>query len=521
MQESGRPPRYKDTMGMGNHDVLVVDDNVLVRDLLEAVLKGSDEFRIVASAEDAEGAGRAAEEYQPAIALVDVRMPGGGPAAARAIHAASPGTRIVALSGNDDPTSVRLMLAAGAVSYVLKGTPADELIDVMHAAITPAEPKGPPPLTGPARRVLIALADPVVLDELADAVMDAPGLELAGLAQTAYHAISLAARVRPDVAVVDATLGTGGARVAASLVAASPTTRIISWATAGEPDAGDPNLVVTAEQPAAALIDAIGRVARSSTPASASGAVVVLRTASQPSHVPARRRFERLASVLATGHIDIQLQPIVSLATEIPQGYEALSRFPGHPNPGPDVWFAEAHRAEVGVELERLAVRCALAQLGQLADDAWLAVNVSPDTAMSRGLREDLRKSDPARVVVELTEHAPVRDYDTLQRALDELRDLGTRVAIDDCGAGFTSLRHVALIAPEFLKLDMMLCRDVREPARAALARALVSYARETGSVVVAEGIERRDDLEALRELGVELGQGYLLAKPAAVLTPG
>lgn len=506
-----------DPMGSGN-GVLVVDDNVLVRDLLEAVLKGSDEFHIVGSAEDAEGAGRAAAAHQPAVALVDVRMPGGGPAAARAIHAASPHTRIVALSGNDDPTSVRLMLAAGAVSYVLKGTPADELLEVMHAAITPVQPKGPAPLTGPARRVLIALADPIVLDELADAVMDGPGLELAGLAQTGYHALSLAARLRPDVAVVDAALASGGARLAASIVAASPATRIISWTTAGEPDPGDPNLIVTADEPTAALIEAIGRVARSTAPASASGAVVVLRSLAQPSHVPARRRFERLASVLATDHIDIHLQPIVSLATEVPQGYEALSRFPGHPNPGPDVWFAEAHRAEVGVELERLAVRCALRQLGQLDEDSWLAVNVSPDTAMSRGLREDLRASDPERVVVELTEHAPVRDYDELQSSLDELRDMGTRVAIDDCGAGFTSLRHVALIAPEFLKLDMMLCRDVREPARAALARALVSYARETGSVVVAEGIEQREDLEALRELGVELGQGYLLARPVAAL---
>jgi EAL domain-containing protein (putative c-di-GMP-specific phosphodiesterase class I) len=133
---------------------------------------------------------------------------------------------------------------------------------------------------------------------------------------------------------------------------------------------------------------------------------------------------------------------------------------------------------------------------------------------MSAGLRDDLIASDPTRVVIELTEHAPVRDYDSLKLALDGLRALGTRVAIDDCGAGFTSLRHVALIAPDFLKLDMVLCRDVHEPARAALARALVSFARETGSVVIAEGIEQREDLTALRDLGVELGQGYLLSRP-------
>jgi EAL domain-containing protein (putative c-di-GMP-specific phosphodiesterase class I)/DNA-binding NarL/FixJ family response regulator len=501
-------------MGGGSCSVLVADDNVLVRDLLEAVMSGTDDFAIVASAEDAEGAGRAAAEHHPALALVDVRMPGGGPAAARAIHTASPETRIVALSSNDDPTSVRLMLAAGAVSYVVKGTPAPELLDVMRAAIAPVDPPRPRPLTGPPRRVLLALSDGVVLDELADAVMSAPGLELSGLAQTAYHAVSLAARLRPEVAVVDSTLSSGGARVAAALVAASPSTRVISWALAGEPDAGDPNVVVAADEPAGALLEAIGRAARSAAPPSASGALIVLRAPDPPSHAPARRRFERLASVLAEGRVDIQLQSIVGLADATPHGFEALARFPGHPHPGPDVWFAEAHRAEVGVELERLAVRSGLDQLHHLPGESWLAVNVSPDTAASPGLRDDLAASDPTRVVVELTEHAPVRDYDELKRALDALRELGTRVAIDDCGAGFTSLRHVALIAPDFLKLDMVLCRDVREPARAALARALVSFARETGSVVIAEGIEQRDDLTALRDLGVELGQGYLLSRP-------
>src|SRR4051812_29947112 len=155
MKESRYGDRYKCTMGSGN-SVLVADDNVLVRDLLEAVMAGSDEFVIVASAIDADTAGRAAAEHRPRIALVDVRMPGGGPAATRAIHAVSPETKVIALSSNDDPTSVRLMLGAGAVSYVVKGTPADELLAVMRAALTPPKRRQPRPLTGPPRRVVIA-----------------------------------------------------------------------------------------------------------------------------------------------------------------------------------------------------------------------------------------------------------------------------------------------------------------------------------------------------------------------------
>jgi EAL domain-containing protein (putative c-di-GMP-specific phosphodiesterase class I) len=288
---------------------------------------------------------------------------------------------------------------------------------------------------------------------------------------------------------------------------------VIAWTAADDTGYPESNLVVSASQPSDALLEAIDRMDRTVPPPSASGALVVLR-ASGPERIPARRRFERLASVLATGRVEVQLQPIIGLSDSRAHGFESLARFPGHPNPGPDVWFAEAHGADVGTQLERLAVRSALRQLDRLPAGTWLAVNVSPDTAVLPGLREDIESADPSRVVVELTEHAPVRDYVELKRALDALRSLGTRVAVDDCGAGFTSLRHVALIAPDFLKLDMVLCRDVREPARAALARALVSFARETGSVVIAEGIEEQDDLAALRDLGVGLGQGYLLSAP-------
>ena len=501
-------------MGSGA-TVLVADDNALVRDLLHAVLEPTGAFQIVADAADARSAAAAAAEHRPDLALVDVRMPGGGPAAARNIREASPQTKVIALSSHDDAVSVRLMLAAGAVSYVVKGTPAEELIETMRSVLEPRRVAPERAMGGPPQRVLIAVSDPAALDELADTVVTAPGLELIGLAQTAYHALSLAARLRPDIALVDTTMTSGGARVAAALVATSPGTRIIGWTLPGAPAAplGE-SIVISAAEPTEALLDAVSR-AEAAGPQARGATVVTLREPSAPlGRMPSRRRFERLASVLASGHLEMRLQPIVALSDEYTHGYEALARFPGHPNPGPDVWFAEAHRAEVGVELERLAVRSGLAQLDRLPQDAFLSVNVSPDTAMSTGLRDDLAASEATRVVVELTEHAPVRDYDELTKALDELRAMGTRVAVDDCGAGFTSLRHVALISPDYLKLDMMLCRDVREPARAALARALVSFAQETGSIVIAEGIERRDDLIALRELGVDMGQGYLISEP-------
>jgi EAL domain-containing protein (putative c-di-GMP-specific phosphodiesterase class I) len=210
------------------------------------------------------------------------------------------------------------------------------------------------------------------------------------------------------------------------------------------------------------------------------------------------------------------LQPIAALDGSGVVGFEALARFPAMPSSRPDIWFAEAHRAGVGVQLELLAVRSALAALPTLPDDAFLAINVSPDTATSPQLLTLIEGDHARRVVLELTEHAPVADYERLGDALRRLRHLGARIAVDDCGAGFASLRHVALLAPEFLKLDVVLCRDLHQPIKAALARALATFARETGSVLVAEGIEDGEDLEALRALGVQLGQGYLIGRPEA-----
>jgi EAL domain-containing protein (putative c-di-GMP-specific phosphodiesterase class I) len=119
------------------------------------------------------------------------------------------------------------------------------------------------------------------------------------------------------------------------------------------------------------------------------------------------------------------------------------------------------------------------------------------------------------RVVLEVTEHAPVSDYGRLNGSLGALRARGVRLAIDDAGSGFSSLQHILRLAPDFIKLDMALTRDVdNDLARRALAAALISFAAEIGAVIVAEGIETRAELETLRELGVRFGQGYYLARP-------
>jgi EAL domain-containing protein (putative c-di-GMP-specific phosphodiesterase class I) len=118
--------------------------------------------------------------------------------------------------------------------------------------------------------------------------------------------------------------------------------------------------------------------------------------------------------------------------------------------------------------------------------------------------------------VIEVTEHAAVADYDALADCLRPLRERGVRLAIDDAGAGFASLRHILRLSPDVIKLDRTLCADIdTDPARHALATALIAFAAQIGSSVVAEGIERPEELLTLRALGVPYGQGFFLARPA------
>jgi EAL domain-containing protein (putative c-di-GMP-specific phosphodiesterase class I) len=161
-------------------------------------------------------------------------------------------------------------------------------------------------------------------------------------------------------------------------------------------------------------------------------------------------------------------------------------------------------------------VKAALAELPRVPAEVYLAVNVSPATLLSAAFRKILASTDADRVVVEVTEHVPVEDYGALNQALSPLRSLGVRLAIDDAGAGFASLRHILRLAPEFVKLDRTLIEGIEsDRSHRALAAGLISFAEKIDATIIAEGIERSAQLKALRDLGVTYGQGFLLARPA------
>jgi EAL domain-containing protein (putative c-di-GMP-specific phosphodiesterase class I) len=172
----------------------------------------------------------------------------------------------------------------------------------------------------------------------------------------------------------------------------------------------------------------------------------------------------------------------------------------------------------LGIELELLAVSKALVCLPQLPDAWYLTVNVGPETIVSRGFADTLAGVDAQRVVMELTEHRRVADYLGLMRTLQQLRVTGARLAIDDTGAGFSSLSHILKLAPDFIKLDRDLVAGIDvDPVRRVLAASLVSFASETGAEIIAEGVETHDEIETLERLGVHLSQGFYHGRPACI----
>ncbi len=228
----------------------------------------------------------------------------------------------------------------------------------------------------------------------------------------------------------------------------------------------------------------------------------------------------RVESVLAGEGLHIVFQPIAALSSLQMIGVEALARFDGGPA-RPDQWFAEAAEVDLGVELELAAVRTALASLPDLTPDLYLAVNASPEAVASPALLDLLGPGVGHRVLLEVTEHALVEDYQCLLAALAKLREAGVRLAVDDAGAGYSGLQHILRVRPDVIKLDLALTRGVDvDPARQALASGMVAFARNLGATIVAEGVETAAELTALRGLGVEAAQGYYLSRPGPLPAP-
>jgi EAL domain-containing protein (putative c-di-GMP-specific phosphodiesterase class I)/AmiR/NasT family two-component response regulator len=366
------------------------------------------------------------------------------------------------------------------------------------------------------------------------AALDSLGeFELVGVAGSPLEAGGLAALTQPDVALVDVGLR-GGAEVALDeILSASPGTRVLACSGLSDDDAvtgmlraGASGSVVRdapADKLAAALRGArsSGHVAREVNGHGLLNELLDQMRETNLAREERARKRARIRSVMERGGLEIAFQPIVELDSREVVGHEALSRFAPSPKRGPAQWFAEAHDVGLGVELELFAIRMACERSRLLPRNSFMAVNVSPVTAVRPDLLELLDCAHVDHVVLEVTEHAPVEDYPRFRIAVGRMREHGARLAIDDAGAGFASLRHILELNAELIKLDGSLTHSLEaDPRRRSLAAALIEFGRESGAAVLAEHIESELQLCELRRLGVTYGQGYHLGRPQAVPAP-
>lgn len=387
-------------------------------------------------------------------------------------------------------------------------------------------------------RVLVAEDDPALREVLAELIAEEPHCELVSEARDAQEAIELATRDRPDVALVDVQMPRGGGRTAArGILDCSPTTRVLAFSAhedrqsiLGMLKAGAAGYIVkgaTATEIIRGIRDAADGLGALS--GSAATEVVDELTAGLRQKDTSEARFQQIHerirwALREPGAFTMAFQPIMALEAGRIVGVEALARFSGVHTRTPDVWFSEAAEVGLHVELELAAARKALSSLVEIPDHIWLSVNLSPESLLSPAFDEILEATRPERIIVELTEHARIDDYARLAESLGRLRTAGGRVAVDDAGAGFASLRHILDLTPDFIKLDNTLTRDIdKHQPRHALARALITFCSDIGSTLVAEGIETAAEMQALRALGVTHGQGYHLGRPGPLpeIMPG
>ena len=223
----------------------------------------------------------------------------------------------------------------------------------------------------------------------------------------------------------------------------------------------------------------------------------------------------RVQAIIEGREFQPVFQPIVELESGRTVGYEALTRFADGRRP--DLWFADAAMAGVGVHLEVATMSAAQEDAAFLPANAYLSLNVSPALATAFLPLVATLEAATRDTVLEITEQVPVESYAGLRAALDHLRG-HVRVAVDDAGAGYAGLRHILEIRPQIVKLDIALVRGVNaDPARRALISSMVAFAAETDCALVAEGVETEAELATLRGLGVTFGQGYLFGRPAPI----
>jgi EAL domain-containing protein (putative c-di-GMP-specific phosphodiesterase class I) len=252
-----------------------------------------------------------------------------------------------------------------------------------------------------------------------------------------------------------------------------------------------------------------------------------IREASAAAKGIAERERSRKVSDLRTAVRDravyVDYHPIVVATTGEVFGYEALARGMMRSLRSPEVMFEVAAHADMIWELSRICRGRALEGMRtRLAPNELLFLNVDPhDFTDPAFTEEELAAEDAARIVVEITERTAIKDYPKFRERLKAFRERGVRFAVDDAGSGYAGLGSIANLEPDFIKLDMSLisCIDTNF-IKQNLVETMVRFANDQGAKVIAEGVERSEEFETVKGLGVHLVQGFFLHRPPSPPRP-
>lgn len=232
---------------------------------------------------------------------------------------------------------------------------------------------------------------------------------------------------------------------------------------------------------------------------------------------------QALITILNRAAVTTLFQPIVSTLEERVVGFEALSRGPSNsPLHSPLTLFAAARHHGILTELEMLCRERAISRFRSLGLPGKLFLNVSPESLLEqqhyRGQTLALLEANGLtadQIVIELTEQAPIEDLSLLQSALHHYRDMGFSIALDDLGAGYSSLRLWSELQPEYVKIDRHFIDGIhRDPVKREFVSSILQMAKASRAQVIAEGIEQQEELAVLSDIGIDWVQGYLLGRP-------
>lgn len=232
------------------------------------------------------------------------------------------------------------------------------------------------------------------------------------------------------------------------------------------------------------------------------------------------RRVTELKEIIGRGQIHIVFQPIVNFRSRSVLGYEALSRGPlGSDLEKPDTLFALAKEAGLLFDLGRLCREKAILAAKGMDPGQILFLNINPQVISDLGCGGkrmfNQSRLNVADTVLEITERTAIKDFKRFRDALDQLKTLGLRIAVDDTGSGYSSLQSIAEFKPEFIKFDISIIKNIdKDKVKRSLVETLLKFSQGTASLAIAEGIEREEEYRVLTEMGVEYGQGYLFAHP-------